>query len=369
VTDIQALEARLQSAPEDVPTLLALGQAYQAAERFDEAGQVFLTALAVDHENADAMFHLGMLRFLAEGYEDALVMLAEATARKPDQGPWWINLGVVLEILGHPEEALAAYEAAMETAPELEQAPIHVARLSFDLGRFEQALETARSLAPLRHVYPDILLTEGNSLLALQRLDEAAAVLDEAVSRFPKNPDVLARAGGVHLLADRRSVALQLFERALTYAPRHFDAFMGLGQLAAEAGDTATAQRRFVEAAAIQPARYEPHLALATLSFSAADQIGLGQWTESGLKRNPVNSDLLYFRAVFLRRSGQFAEAEEHLLTALAANPFHQAGHFELADLYRFDLPDETRADGHLRKVVELGAQSPLGRIAAAMLR
>ena len=82
---IQDLEARLQVDPNDAATLVALGDAYLAANRGDDAIDAYERALRADPNNVPALLQLGMILLSAGRPADAGLVFDRILAQTADQ--------------------------------------------------------------------------------------------------------------------------------------------------------------------------------------------------------------------------------------------------------------------------------------------
>lgn len=114
------------------------------------------------------------------------------------------ELGLVLEALGKPEEALAAYQQAIATNPEYHVVYGNAFDVLTELKRFEDALKMAdewKKRAPKEEAGPYV--ARGIALRFLERNGEARRALDGALDRDSTNVTALINRGIV-LLGDRR---------------------------------------------------------------------------------------------------------------------------------------------------------------------
>ena len=82
-----------------------------------EAVRLFRQVLDENPDNPSAWFQLGATQILIEEYEASIVSSNAALAKGHDWYGPHKNIGLANDYLQRPEEALAAYERALETAP------------------------------------------------------------------------------------------------------------------------------------------------------------------------------------------------------------------------------------------------------------
>lgn len=119
----------LQQDPENVPVLVALGNAYLRTSQPQLAVPHLKKALALDGRNTDALNYLGVAHAVQDHIEEALAILKQAVAGNPDHSLSWMNLGNAYEAMGDAREAKAAYREALRLQPDLKEAQRRLAAL------------------------------------------------------------------------------------------------------------------------------------------------------------------------------------------------------------------------------------------------
>src|SRR5258708_9045011 len=98
-------------------TFEAAHQHYQAG-RLREAEALYRQVLAQNPNHVDALHMLGALAHQTGHPQDALKLIDRAIKLQPFAPHYLLNRGVVLEALGRPDEAIAAYQAAAKLRPD-----------------------------------------------------------------------------------------------------------------------------------------------------------------------------------------------------------------------------------------------------------
>lgn len=202
--------------------------------RHQEAEASF--ARAVELAPASALYwsnRAGALREQGRLQEAGRMLLDEALRRDPALWVAHFNLGLVYLKADRPDLAVQALSDALRLAPPGEQDPIRasleqaddprrwlrLADLLLANGQPEEALwaldgAEARGAGPL-----EVAVGRSAALLALERLDEAEALLQTALLSAPQDARVYNNLG---MIAQRRGdveAARRFFERAIELAP------------------------------------------------------------------------------------------------------------------------------------------------------
>ena len=157
-------------------------------ERYEEAIDELNNALKVDRKCAEAYFHLGNMAFLKNDKNTGIENYNKAIAFGYDDAQIYYNLGMMYEEDDNDELAIRNYSKAIIKDPLRIDARVRKAQIYIANKKYPEALEALNEL-----ILADPDLFEGYHLKSILlaemgRLEEAAKVIDEAVSLFPKDP-------------------------------------------------------------------------------------------------------------------------------------------------------------------------------------
>jgi tetratricopeptide (TPR) repeat protein len=188
---IVLLEQRVVLTPNNASAHLALGRAYMDAGREQEAYAELVVALWLDAANADVLTALGRLHLDAARYAAAVDALTRAVALAPASAESVHALGEAMTRAGQAadgrrrlEEAERLRSQAVETQRRLRTAGMLAleAELHLAQGRPEQAVTAWQQVIQLQGRSAATHVRLGEAYAASQRLDEAAAQLQMAIS-------------------------------------------------------------------------------------------------------------------------------------------------------------------------------------------
>jgi tetratricopeptide (TPR) repeat protein len=256
--------------------LCEAGFGHLRAERYLDAQMCCQQALAIDPACADALHLMGLLTLQAKQYdhavewiarairqdpkpaylsslgttlrqqgrrEDALKAFDKALQLKPDDAELWVNLGNVLAELERLDDALLSYQKALQFNPRHWDAACRSGVVLRGLGRFEEAAGRFELCDQLRPDHALTLYMRSMSLRDLKRHSEALDPGLRAHALDPDNADICNNNGILLQHLDRHQEALRWFEKALVLRPNASNALNNKA-------NSLTELRRFDEALA-----------------------------------------------------------------------------------------------------------------------
>jgi len=185
---VAAVDEALRLDPKLIPALTLKAKLGMAAGQFDIAGQCLERALAIDPRAQYAQFLYGLQAYLSNDLAAALPRLRKARELNPRDPRTALYLGLTVESLGKPEEAVSLYEDAVS------------------LERSAGTLDA------------ETLLPGAKLLLLLGRLKESESWLHQAEALSPNSRDVRFELARLLLKKGEASQAAAEGEKALTFS-------------------------------------------------------------------------------------------------------------------------------------------------------
>lgn len=185
----------------------------------DRAEEEFRAAIRLDPDYAEAHSNFG--RFLIERgrSHEAIALLRHALKLAPGMGRALTHLGIALARENREAEAVDALNAALSLSDADREAHLELARLLAAGGQPGQSLIHLDRAATLGVPQTEIRPPRVTALVALERADEAVAMLKDAIAESPDNPDLLAQLAILHQSLGDFDTAHRTFAAALDLDP------------------------------------------------------------------------------------------------------------------------------------------------------
>ncbi|MFL6663836.1 MAG: tetratricopeptide repeat protein, partial [Rhizobacter sp.] len=290
-------------APRDKRWAYLLGHLYNDTARQAEAIEAFEATLAIDRDDAPALFSLGEV-YLQHGDFDKAQRLFERLVNDKDAR------AAALAGLGKVAMAKRDYKVAIE--------------------RFEEALKLWPSAAKLRSPLATAYQATGNKAKAEEVLRDYSAAgaeptlpdpMADELGRRVASSRALLRRGQRFGQSGRFDLAAEAFQAAVAANPKDAEALANLGISLANLGQLEKAQRVLTDSLAIDDANAVAQLSLAViLDRQGLDADAVAHY-RAALKSDPKNVQALTYLADAQMRTGHFDEAARLYRETMAVGP------------------------------------------------
>ena len=277
------------------------------------------------------LFTLGVSRYAAEDWENALTRFAAALqSLETDSESLYASVthfyrGIVLHQLKRYEEAIAAYDTALQLQPNFPFSLQGKGDALYELARYEEAVAAYDDALSLR---PDsvILSNRGNALSNLGRYGEALESLNAALKLQPDSSDALNNKGNVLFRLGRYEEALATYDVALKSQPDSPIVLYNKGTNLNNLGRYEEALESLNAALKLQP-----DFPAEVLSNKGSSLAGLERYEEAitaydaALEIEPENPSTHYNKGIALAALGRYEEAITAYDTTLKIEPKYPA--------------------------------------------
>jgi tetratricopeptide (TPR) repeat protein len=256
-------------------------------------------ALAIDSNHADTLHLMGLLCCRTKRYDHAVEWMARAIRQDP-KPEYLSSLGTALQRQGRHEEALKAFDKAVQLKPE-------DAELWTNLG---------------------------NILVDLQRLDEAVLCYQRMRELNPRDWDAASKSGLALHQAGRFQDAYACFDLCNELQPNHVPSLFMRGRALIDLGRLEEALVDYRRAHALDPDSAEVCISIGAILRSQGRNEEALSWIDLALQLQPNAIDALNYRAAYLHHMHRFDEALLAYDRAHAVVPDHAEGQLNAALLH-----------------------------------
>ncbi len=192
----------------------------------------------------------------------ALAVLDEAIVASPTDPELHYARGIALEQLTRPQDAIAAWQAAVQLRPDFYPALNGIGAVQLDAGQTEAAIKSFEAAIAAKPDFSDAHYNLGRARLALGQQDQARAALEAANKLAPDDVDVLLLLTDLHRKAGRLDDAAATAKVAARRAPDDVDVRRTYGHVLMEQDQLAAAQIEFTAALTKKPDDIDAKLGL-----------------------------------------------------------------------------------------------------------
>jgi predicted O-linked N-acetylglucosamine transferase (SPINDLY family) len=244
---------------------------------------------------------------------------------------------------GRFAEAHSLYQAILETTPEHPVALFRSGLLALQTGHAEVALSLTTRAASIAPKDPRYQLGRGQVLEALERLPEAAAAYQQALSLDPSSGDACFALALCQERLGQHAAAELAYRHTLELVPDHVGALARSGVAALAAGRLEQAVDLLGAAVRLEPGVNAHRLNLGIALCRGKDFAAARSVLEAALERDPLQPELRFNLGIALHGLGLRREALAAYRSAAGSRPGYsdafnnsanvhkELGEFELA--------------------------------------
>ena len=220
-------------------------------------------------------------RFASRDYHGAVMLLREAVDDGIAYADSWHLLGLSLALIGRPQEAIEAFDQAVQKNPRYVEAHLNRGIVLVELGREEDARASFVTAEQLGQ--PD---ASGFPAIVANRLANAHAAL-----------------GDDYCAAGAPAEALAEYEKALHLRPRFADVHVSHGRALMELGEFVRAGTAFEQATTIRPNWLDAMLLRGLAAYLSGDLDAAGRLWEETSSHHPEEPRVEIYRSMLARRA------------------------------------------------------------------
>jgi tetratricopeptide (TPR) repeat protein len=352
----------------DAESLLEAGLERHGAGDGLGAAALFGEALAIEPDNATALYLLGLARFEAGAAAEGEQLIERLTQVRPLRAEAHLALANIRHWRGDRAGATPVYRRVLELAPDNTAALLGLSRALGESGDFEAALAPAQAACAASPADPDAHLALGAAWRGLGEVLKGVEAFTEAARLAPSRAGAHVTLALALTDAGEAEAARVAAEAALALDPSLPDAWLALGVARRGLHDPKGAAEACERAVELAPDRAVAHLNLGLVLIELERADDAQRHLLQALELDPssavahANLSSLYYRA------DRKELAKAHAERALAIQPDMMSAHQNLAALLA-EEQDHEGARAHrdqaygARNMVITTAAKPLGRV------
>jgi tetratricopeptide (TPR) repeat protein len=317
------LEAAIRAHPEEPENYIVLAAFWTANRDLAGALKVLEQGIAFVPKSIDLRIVQARLLLLKGQPDDAIAAYQAAIGIDAGNVTARVELGDLLRTRQHkPEDALAQYDAALAAAPDDVGALAGRGQTLLGLGRLDEALTTLAKAAGEKPQRPPVLLMYAEALLRAGKPADALAAIDAALKLEPSYVDGHVARGNVLRETGKPEEARQEFNLALREDKRSVAAMSGIGLTYAAEGQIDPARTYLSEVLRLDPNNIYALNAMAWMAAERKEDLGnaLG-WAFRAAQLAPGQPDVLDTLGWVLRQKGEPDKAVEFLARSASLRP------------------------------------------------
>ena len=181
------LEERVAQNPDDLRSLLLLGNGYYLQGRIAKSIEMFNRAIGLNPEYPYAYYYIGIAQYRSAHIKAAIAALTKVTTLAPSMVMGYYWLGIAYFHAGNYAQARKAFETLLERNNESHIAHYHTAVICAFQQDHAGASQHLEALVKLGSEDPQVYLRLGAAYVHLHKLSEAIAAYRAGLQQNPDN--------------------------------------------------------------------------------------------------------------------------------------------------------------------------------------
>ena len=289
----------------------------------------------------------------------ALIQLKNAVAQNPENAQARLRLGNLHLELGDAPSAEKELRKAVSLGTPAGQTLPLLAQSLLNQGKFQPLLDDisedqAKGSAPL-------LARRGAALLGLGDTDKSRASYEAALAADPNSGEALGGLARHAAIKNDLPGAMRLMEEAVTRDPKNAESWMLMGNLQRAQGKIKEALVAYDKALEAKPNHRSAHIEKAYLHIGSNDLAAAKADIDAARKVDAGSLNITYAQALLDYTSGKNVEARDSLQKVLKVAPEHMPSVL-LAGAVELRLDSLEQSGRHLRHYLEANPNNVYAR-------
>lgn len=285
-------------------------------------------------KGAEENFQRGLQLCLKGRLAEAASFLKQAIREQEECPGAWTNLGVIMSMQGHRDDALLCFESALRMSPGHAHAWYNrsivldrggmLEEAAAGFGRAAEYLERKRGIGlspPEVQMLATAWMNRGVCLAGLGEYEQARGCMERALRVDPRNAQAWFDLGLCKELCNMPGEAARHYEKAFSLDPRMVRALLRKGLCRRRQGLWREAARCFDRLLSLDPRNDEAWMEKGTCFHRQGDVEKALSCYDRALSFNPENAEAWYRRGRLLAAEGDFGAALSSFERVTAFDP------------------------------------------------
>jgi len=262
--------------------------------------------------------------------EEAIEAYNKAIELKPDYADAYNNMGAALKDQGKMDKAIEAYNKSIVFKSNYPEAYYNIGLILKDQGKLDEAIEAYNKSIALKPDYADAYNNMGNALKDQGKLDKAIEAYDKALSLKPNNAVIYSNMGNALQDQGKMDKAIEAYNKSIVLKPDYADAYNNMGNALQDQGKLDEAIEAYNKSIALKPDYADTYNNMGT---ALKDQGKLDEAIEAynkSIALKPDYAEAYCNKGTTLQVQGKFDEAIEAYNKSIALKPDYADAHKNL---------------------------------------
>ncbi len=323
---IQIYKSILALNKKHLQSLVHLGFILHNSREYKRAHKYFKFALKINPNLAPAHYGMGRIFQTMKNYQEALEHFGQAAKNDESNFKAYFQMGIIhLDMLNY-EKAKENFEKCLQQKSDFILGIVGLGNVYYELGDYTQAEKQhnkAVQLSDSNNI--QVFVSYANTLMALQKYDEAIYYYHEAIRVDPEISDIYYFLGNAFFLSGRHEDAIPVYVRSIKIEKnRRPEAYFNLGNVLCTMFRYKEAVKCYKMTLKLDPSNFEAYFNLANCYHILGSNKKACINYEECLKRNYMVKDvkLSLARTYFLVASTEgFGKCEDLLKSLIKEDP------------------------------------------------
>jgi len=334
VDAIPELKKAIDLDPQFIKAYLALAAIYEVRKDGAKAMSTYQEIIQRDPENATAYLRLGVLLNNLDRPDEALEPLRAAWRLDRSNARTASAIGKALQATGMLETAELMYEEAIKLDPQLSGPFYDLAVLRFNSARYESAIVLFTAYMEIAGESCRALRNVGKAYVHLGNVDAAVQSFTRALTLVPDDATVQYNLARALVLKADYDAAVRRFSRALTIRPDYIEARYHLANCLRKMGRPKEADGQFKQVLAQCPEYCRAMECLGDFSNKNVASKRLSKVLRT-VGIGPDHTEAHYNAGVALQNMNKLEEASYHFRESLRLNPDYKLAKSAVEDVIK----------------------------------